>query len=390
MTRLVHSLAAHGHTIDVVTSLPWYRDHSVEPAWRGRPVRIEATSFGSITRVWPFPTDKGSIVSRGLAFVAQTALSLAVSVFKKPPDVVIAMSPPIFFGSAARILARRFHVPFIFNVQDIFPDVAVDLGMLSNPRVIAAARRLERSLYSSADVVTVLSEDQAENVRMKLPTGVDPVERVRIIPNFVDTSRVQVVDRHTQYRRDHSLEEKTVVMYSGNVGFSQSFSLVQAAAQHFLDRPELVFVINGEGAARAAVEEWAAPLPNVLLTDFAPREAVSDVLGSADLHLILLRKGLAKSSTPSKLYGIMAAGRPVLASIDVDSDADRIICAAGAGSAVPPDDPHLFVEAVAEMLADPEELRAMGERAHAYLSHLYTPDQQAEAYGLLIAELRSR
>ena len=390
MTRLVESLADQGHTIDVVTSLPWYRDHDVEPEWRGRPVRTEQTSFGSITRVWPFPTDKASVSSRAAAFIAQTALSLAVSMPKPKPDVVLAMSPPIFFGSAARVLARRFGVPFIFNVQDIFPDIAVDLGMLANPRVISAASRLERSLYNSADAVTVLSADQAENVRAKLASGVDPEDRVRIIPNFVDTTRVQSVERATSYRRHHGLLDKTVVMYSGNVGFSQSFGLVEKAAKHFADRSDLVFAINGEGSARPAVEQWARGLPNVLVTDFAPRDEVSDVLGSADLHLILLTTGLARSSTPSKLYGIMAAGRPVLASIDVGSDAHRIIDESNAGRAVPPDDAAAFISALDQMLADPTELVAMGRRSHDYLGQLHTPGQQAEAYGLLIRELRSR
>ena len=390
MTELVTALSRRGHTVDVVTSLPWYRDHDVEPEWRGRPVRTEATDFGSITRVWPFPTDKGSIVSRALAFAAQTALSFAVAVPKKRPDVVLAMSPPIFFGSAARMLAARFRVPFVFNVQDIFPDVAIDLGMLKNERAISFAKKLERSLYGSADAVTVLSEDQASNVRSKMEP--DRLDRVHIIPNFVDTTRVRVVDRMTDYRRRNAIGEDLVVMYSGNVGFSQSFHLVEAAAHHFAgkfsgDGRAIRFVVNGEGAARSAVESWANSLPNVTVTDFAPRDQVSDVLGTADLHLILLSTGLAKSSTPSKLYGILAAGRPVLASIDSGSDADRIITAARAGVVVPPDDADAFIEALDNLLSEPQNLQLLGQKAHDYVGQLNTPDQQAQAYETLFAQL---
>ncbi len=391
MTRLVEALAARGHTIDVVTSLPWYRDHDVESEWRGRPIRRQRTSFGSITRVWPFPTDKGNIVPRTLAFIGETLLSLLVSVVKNRPDVILAMSPPIFFGGAARILAARFRAPFVFNVQDIFPDVAVDLGMLTNTKVISMAQWFERSLYASADAVTVLSQDQADNVRDKLGEGIDPLDRVRIIPNFVDTDRVKVVEGHTRYRRRHDLDDKLVVMYSGNVGFSQSFDLIERAAQHFVEAdPRVMFVINGEGAARPLVEDWAADLPNVLVTDFAPRHEVSDVLGSADLQLILLAPGLARSSTPSKLYGIMAAGRPVLASIDLGSDADLIIRDAGAGVVVPPGEPVAFIDALESLLGEPEELERMGRRAHAYVTHLVTPDQQAKAYELLFSQLTNR
>ncbi len=385
MTELVRSLTDRGHMVDVVTSLPWYRDHDVEPEWRGRPVRSESTDFGSVTRVWPFPTDKGSVVSRSLAFAAQTALSLLVALPKQRPDIVLAMSPPIFFGSAGRLLARRFKVPFVFNVQDIFPDVAVELGMLTNERAIKVARRLERSLYDSADAVTVLSEDQARNVRAKM---VKP-ENVQIIPNFVDTSRVRVVDRMTEYRGRHGIDDELVVMYSGNVGFSQSFHLVEAAAVHFADRSDVRFVINGEGAARADVDRWAQPMPNVIVSDFAPREAVSDVLGTADIHLILLSAGLAQSSTPSKLYGILAAGRPVLASIDLGSDADQVIHRSGAGLTVPPDDPSAFIEALDELLSDRAHLEELGRRAQEFVGQLLTPDQQAQAYERLFVQLGS-
>ena len=393
MTQLVHALARRGHTVDVVTSLPWYRDHNVEPEWRGRPVRRETTDFGSITRVWPFPTDKGSIVSRALAFAAQTALSFAVAVPKKRPDVVLAMSPPIFFGSAARMLAARFRVRFVFNVQDIFPDVAIDLGMLNNEKAISVAKKLERSLYGSADAVTVLSEDQASNVRSKMHT--DRLDRVHVIPNFVDTTRVFVVDRMTEYRQRNDLGDDLVVMYSGNVGFSQSFHLVEAAAHHFADKSSgdgrgIRFVINGEGAARPTVESWANGMPNVTVTNFAPREQVSDVLGTADLHLILLSAGLAKSSTPSKLYGIFAAGRPVLASIDRGSDADRIITESGAGVVVAPDDAKPFIQALGDLLANPVHLDSLGQKAQGYVGQLMTPDQQAEAYELLFAQLSHR
>jgi colanic acid biosynthesis glycosyl transferase WcaI len=181
-----------------------------------------------------------------------------------------------------------------------------------------------------------------------------------------------------------------VVMYSGNVGFSQSFHLVEAAARHFAARPDLLFVINGEGAARDSVDRWAAGLPNVLVTNFAPRDQVSDVLGTADLHLILLAGGLARSSTPSKLYGILAAGRPVLAAIDEGSDADRIISSAGAGAVVPPDDPAAFIDALEHLITSPTDLADMSRKAYECAQDLLTPDQQAQAYELLLTELVNR
>ena len=389
MTRLAEGLADRGHQLDVVTALPWYKEHDVEEGWRGRPWRTETTEWGRVVRVWPFPTDKSSIAARALGFGGFTGLVTAAALTVGRPDAVLGMSPPIFLGDAAWLAARRWRVPMVFNTQDIFPDVAVDLGAITNEKVIAAASRLERSIYRRADAVTVLSEDQAANVRGKLP----PAQRskVRIIHNFVDLDRVRVVDdRENDYRRAHGLTGKTVVMYAGNVGLSQPFDLIRVAAERWRHRPDVHFVINGEGAARPEVDRWAASAPNVTVADFVPRDRVSGLLGAADLHLILLKRGLARSSTPSKLYGNLASGRPILASIDEGSEVATVLAEADAGRSVPPDDPDAFVTALEGMLADPGELAAMGKRGRAFVERWMSPASQAERYEELFAELVGR
>ncbi len=385
MTKLVQSLAGRGHQVDVVTSLPWYRGHSVHPDWSGRLWRTQQADFGRIVRVWPFPVDKNNIPARAVGFGGFTSLVTAAAMTLSKPDVVMGMSPPIFLGDAAWLVASRWRVPFVFNVQDIFPDVAVDLGALGNPKVIRLAEKHERSVYRRADAVTVLSEDQQLNVQAKLPP--EGRAKVRVIRNFADTDRIQVVNRNTPYRKRHGLGDKTVVMYSGNVGLSQSFSLVRHAADHFRDRPDLQFVINGEGAARAEVDEWAGGRANVTVSDFAHRDQISEVLGAADLHLILLKRGLAKSSTPSKMYGILAAGRPVLASIDANSEVAQTIAAADAGQSVPPEDPQKFVASLEDLLADPAGLSRMGANGRRFLSENFTPSVQAAAFETLFTEL---
>jgi colanic acid biosynthesis glycosyl transferase WcaI len=388
MTKLVMSMVERGHQVDVVTSLPWYKDHDVEPEWRGRPVKREQTEWGTISRAWPFPTDKSKITSRALGFAGFTGLVTACALALPKPDVVMGMSPPIFLGDSAWAVAKRHGIPFVFNVQDIFPDVAVDLGALTNTKVIKVAAKHEANLYSRADAVTVLSNDQQDNVMGKLP--LDQGDKVRIIHNFADTERIRPTGKDTPYRHKHGLGGKTVIMYSGNVGLSQSFDLVQAAAEHFKSRPDIHFVINGEGAARPEVDSWAANYLNVTVSDFTPREKVGEVLGAADLHLVLLKKGLAKSSTPSKLYGILAAGRPVLASIDSGSEVANTIDKAGAGVAVPPDSPAEFISALERLVSAPEDLRDMGIRARDFIETWYSPQAQAESYEALFLELTGK
>ncbi|MDH3294219.1 MAG: glycosyltransferase family 4 protein [Acidimicrobiia bacterium] len=390
MTKLVKGLADRGHHITVVSSLPWYHGHRVAEEWRGRPWRTETTDWGRILRCWPFPTTKNNIPARALGFLGQTTLATALAATTGDHDVVMGMSPPIFLGDAAWVMAKRCQAPFVFNTQDIFPDIAVSLGALTDDRIIALARRHETSIYRRADAITVLSSDQAANVSAKLATidgpGGDP-DKVHIIHNFVDLERIRPVERNNSYRRRYGLEGKTVVMYSGNVGLSQSFELIHQAALHWVDDPSIQFVVNGEGAAHPAVAQWAGPLPNVTMIPFGPRSDVPEILGAADLHLILLRKGLAASSTPSKLYGILAAGRPVLAAIDAGSEVCNVVREAGCGLSVEPDDPWAFNQALEKLLTDPNELQQMGRRGRAHAESCLSPQAQAEAYEDLFQSL---
>jgi colanic acid biosynthesis glycosyl transferase WcaI len=393
MTAIAEGLFELGHRLHVVTALPWYRGHEVEAEWTGRPLRRQRLEPpGRVTRIHPFPTDKTNVPARALAFGGFTALAgLAGLTDRVRPDVVLAMSPPLTLGPAAWAVARARRAPFVFNVQDIFPDVAIELGLLRNPRVIKVASALERSIYRRADAITVLSDDLAANVAAKLPVG-SPAGKVRVIPNFVDTAAITVGPVENDYRRRHDLAGCRVVMYAGNVGFSQSLDLVVHAARVLAEeRPDVRFVINGGGSARPALEAAAAGLPNLRFVDMQPRERLGEVLAAADLHVVPLRRGLARSSVPSKLYSILAAGRPALASVDEGTEVARTLERAGAGRAVPPDDPDAFLTALRELLdRPPGELARMGAAGRAFVERWASPAAVADAYAELFTELVAR
>lgn len=392
MTQIAASLVERGHRLHVVTSLPWYRDHRVEPGWTGRPVRVEDVSWGRITRVHPFPTDKRNIPARALAFGGFTALGAALAAATPArPDAVLAMSPPLTLGLAGAAVARVRRAPFVFNIQDVFPDVAVELGVLTDRRVIAAATWLERVSYQAADAVTVLSDDLRDNLVDKLRgRRRGAAEKVRVIPNFVDTERIRPGERDNAYRRELGIgADQTVVLYAGNVGFSQSFDLLVGSARrlHEEGRDDVVVVINGGGAARADVEAAAAGLPNVRFAGMQPKDRLAEVLAAGDLHVVPLKRGLAKASVPSKLYSILAAGRPVLASVDPGTEVARTVELAGAGVAVGPDDPAAFHAALLGLVADADGRRAMGESGRRFVEGWASPAAVAERYEALFREL---
>lgn len=390
MTAIVEALAERGHRLHVVTSLPWYRHHAVEEGWTGRVARTDSTPWGWITRLHPFPTDKTNIPARALAFAGFTGMAAVRGVCTRiRPDVVMVMSPPLPLGVAGWLSAVPRGTPFVFNVQDVFPDVAVELGAIADRRVIAVASWLERSLYRRSDAVTVLSEDLRDNVAAKLRG--DRPERVHVIPNFVDTERIRPADPENAYRRELGLVGRTVVTYAGNVGLSQSLDLVVEAARRYRERgrDDVVFVVNGGGSARASLMASAAGLDNVRFVDMQPRERLPEVLAAADLHLVPLKRGLARSSVPSKLYSILAAGRPVLASVDAGTEVATTIERAGAGRSVRPEDPDAFVAALDGLLADRPAMARMGAAGRAFVEGWVSPQAVAAAYERLFESVRS-
>jgi colanic acid biosynthesis glycosyl transferase WcaI len=384
MTRIVRELARRGHRLHVVTSLPWYRNHRVEDGWTGRRSRVEATPWGTITRVEPFASpDKRNLLRRALGFAGFSALvgwkGLRAG-GRRRVDCVLAMSPPLTLGMTGWLVHLWRRGPLVFNVQDIFPDAAVETGAISTTSragrvVVAAAGWLERLTYRRSAAVTVLSDDLRDNVAAKLPAG--DRRKVRVIPNFVDVDAIRPGERATAYRRELGIGDEPVVLYAGNVGFSQSLDLVLAAARRL---PDATFVIHGEGSAKAALQAAAGDLPNIRFSPYLPPERLPEVLASGDVHVVPLRAGLGAVSVPSKTYSILAAGRPVVAAIDPGTEVPRMLAASGAGLAVPPDDTDAFVDALHTLLADPTRAGEMGAAGRRWVEQAVSPAAVAEAY----------
>ena len=390
MTRIVDELVRLGHEVQVVTSLPWYRRHRIEDGWTGRPWRTEKTTWGSVVRVSPFAgKDKSNIPRRALGFLGFSALlgvrGLFVAGVHRRARAVIAMSPPLTLGLTGWLVSKVRRAPLIFNIQDVFPDAAISTGKLTNRRLVAIAKWLERISYRCSDAVVVLSDDLRANVAAKLPAHREST--VHVIPNFVDSAAITVGSTDTAYRREFAPNADRVVMYAGNVGFSQSLGLVVEAARQM---PDTMFIVNGEGSSRDELRASSSDLANIVFVDYQPVERLGEVLASADVHVVPLRTGLGAVSVPSKAYSIMAAGRPILASIDSDSEVARMVAAAACGRVVAPDDADAFVSALRELLARPDQLAEMGRRGRDWVVEHASPAAVGEAYATLISDLGHR
>ena len=387
MTTIVNELAARGHTMHVVTALPWYREHAIEAGWGGRLWRTESTPWGSITRVHPFPgASKSNLLRRAVGFLFFSIVvawrGLVAGGFLSKVDGVIAMSPPLTLGLTGRIIASCRRGRLVFNIQDVFPDAAITTGAITNRGVIAVASWLERVSYRASDAVVVLSDDLADNVRAKVARSRQ--DSVVVIPNFVDTTVIRPMPRTTGYRAELGIGDEIVVMYAGNVGFSQSLETVVEVARKM---PSVTFVINGDGSARESLVLSASGLGNVIFSGYQPLERLSEVLATGDIHVVPLRAGLARVSVPSKTYSILAAARPVVAAIDLGTEVPRLLDRARAGVAVSPDDADALHVAIEDLVGSAPTRDELGRNGRAWVEANASPSAVARAYeGLFLVD----
>jgi glycosyltransferase involved in cell wall biosynthesis len=346
---------------------------------------ISRESHGGVRvcRVWSTTFDRSSMAGRLANYGTYLGCSLAGALTVTRPDVVIALTDPPPVGLIGLLAARLRGVPFVLVTQDIFPDVAVQLGRLTNPAAIAGLRMVSRRLFRSADRVVSIGRDMD---RRLTELGVS-AEKIVTIPGWADVAAVRPLRQPSRLRREWRLEDRFVVMHSGNVGFSQGLETLLESAALLADRPEVAFLIVGEGAARPTLEREARRrgLENVQFHPYQPKAQLAESLGAADVHVVGLRRGLAGYIVPSKVYGILAAGKPIIAAVEEGSEPARIVAEHGCGLRVPPEDPQALAEAVQEIRG--RSLEAMGRRARKLAEELYSRRRASIAYLALLEQV---
>jgi colanic acid biosynthesis glycosyl transferase WcaI len=308
--------------------------------------------------------------ARALNYATFSTLAMVAGLRCGAQDIVLCTSPPLLLGASIWSLSWLKRVPFVFNVQDIYPDAAVLMGMLRNPWLIAFSRALEKFVYRRAALVTVIADTAKRNLLAK---GV-PEARIAVIPNWVDIELICPLPADNEFRRSFlstlpSPRSTKLVMFAGNIGLIAGLETVLDAAAALRRRSDLHFLIVGEGTAKADLVARARQmdLPNVTFLPTQPREILPQVLAAADVHLVTLKRRMSATSVPSKSYGIMASGRPMVAAVDPGSEVWRLVEEAHAGVCVPPEEPSELARAIEALCDDPEQRRLMGENARAHV-----------------------
>ena len=371
--ELAERLRVFGHDVTVITGPPSYPTGRIAAGYN-KPFKVEERHGVRIARIW-FPP---SARSAGAARRGLTALSFAIGALPASlavdhrPDVVLGFSPPVFMAAAAATLARRWNVPWLLNVKDLFTESILSSGLLARGSMAAAALlRLERAVYRDAARIVVNARGFADALR---EMGA-PLERVTLIPDWADGEFIRPMPRANSISREWGLENRFVVLYSGSLGYSSNLETAIDAMARLQDS-DATLVIVGDGIKRSALEARAASLGlgNVLFKPLQPRVRLPEVLAAADLSLVTLSESGGRVSTQGKLYSLLAAGRPVLAIAPLDNDARRIVDDAGCGWGVDPGDAVSAVQFVRSAMLAPEDLRRKGASARECFERGYSLD----------------
>ena len=261
------------------------------------------------------------------------------------------------------MVARRHRAPLLVVTQDVFPEIAVALGRLDNPVIVGVLGRLVRFGLSHATRVVAIGEQMRRRLVAK---GVRD-DAISVIPNWTDTENLVPRERANAWAQEYGLVDRFVVMHSGNLGYAQDLQTLLHAATYLRDLEDLEFVLIGSGAMGTELAALAKRLGlrNVRFLPYQPRERLAESLSSADMHVVGLAAGLAGDVVPSRLYGILAVGRPVVVHADEESETAEIVRTHRCGVVVPPGDPERLAQAIRDAHDGRVDLEQMGAAARA-------------------------
>ncbi len=389
MTDLARQLTHGGHDVVVLTTTPHY---NLDPAALERqPLKrhwfglVSSSHYGGIP-VWhvKLPMKGNRVYTRVLDYVYFHMMALAVGVLRGGRfDLVITPSPPLTIGVVGWLLSCLRRVPFVYNIQEIYPDFAVNQGLITNKLFIKMLKRLERFVYARSAKVVSISEWFNGIVKDRVD-----VEKLLVIPNFVDTELYRPLPRTNSFSVQQDLVKSFNVLYAGNIGLSQDWDAFLLAAERLRHLPVL-FTIAGDGARRKWLEETIASrkLENVRMLGYQTRETMALVNASADVCTIPMKASTTKDTFPSKIYTIMACAKSVIVQAEADTELSWLITTVNCGRVVPPGDPEAYVHAVESSYREREKLPAEGERGLRFVQMHYSKEIVGQKYSDLVREL---
>jgi colanic acid biosynthesis glycosyl transferase WcaI len=374
-------LAARGHEVHVITGFPYYPEWKLAAEYKRTGYRQEQWSGVTVHRVPHYIPKDGKVTTVRRMLVDLTMFLSSLPVWLKlmgqrrtRPDAIFAVCPPTLSCVWPWLASKLTGVPWIYHIQDFQVDAAMQLGMIKQGMMIRTLYAMENRLLQSAHRVSTITEAMRKRTISK---GVAE-KKTLLLPNWSDVNSIRPIDRLASFRRALRVgDEQVLFMYAGAMGRKQGLDLVLDAADALKSNPQIIFVMVGSGSDAAELQHQAAKrnLTNMHFLPLQPKAMLNEMLGSADVHLVVQKADAADLVMPSKLTNILAAGRPSLVTAAPVTQLWEATAGAGTGIAVTPGNLDAFVNAISALANDMSGRAVMGQRARQYAEENLAQDQ---------------
>jgi colanic acid biosynthesis glycosyl transferase WcaI len=359
-------LASRGHDVTICTTFPYYPEWRVAADYRGRVFQRESRNGVDILRSLCYVPRSVTSVRRILHEASFVAASAVRALVQRKPELIIAVSPPLALAASARMLGRLWRVPYVFHVEDMQPDAAADLGMLKQGQLMRALYAVERGAYRRAAMVSTLTEGMRRRILSK---GVPP-EKAAVFGHWAEGEffNVALSGGGNAFRQANDLHGKLIISHCGNMGVKQGMEIILDAAYRSRHCEDIVFLLVGDGAARRKLQTTAQAmqLDNVRFLPIQPKATFIDMLAATDISLVTQRRSVADIVFPSKTVTLLAAGRPVVASVAANSQIAQVISDANAGIVTEPENPEALISGIMQLRDSSSRRAELGANGRAY------------------------
>jgi colanic acid biosynthesis glycosyl transferase WcaI len=379
MTELAEGMVNRGHEVRVVTAMPWYPAGEIIPEYKGQLFKTENINGVKVQRSYIWTRKKRSLANRIGFELSFICLSMFQALRGWRPDVILLTIPGLPVSIPATILGGIYNCPVVLNLQDILPDAAVHVGLIKNQKVIKVLKTLESFAYRHATKISVIADGFTKNIMAK---GVE-ADKITEIPNWVDTDFIKPQTKENNYfRQENDLENKFVVLYSGNIALTQGLETVIQAAKRLQHLEHIAIAIVGESKAQARLKAYCDDhnVTNVRFLPFQPRAKLSQMLAAADVGLVIQKKNVLDFNMPSKIQVLLASGRAIIASVPSTGTAASAIRKSRGGLVTSPEDPQDLADAIAKLYHDQELTARLGEQGRVYAEQNYSFESALDKY----------